>query len=102
MVNNSIPLHESILRAKKAIKAAGFQSGSFKPRGGTLTVDVTVPVCFDDWTLDENGLRQCVFDKIADAVADREEKLQTPTVFKASQKAVVNPQKKRGRPRKIA
>jgi hypothetical protein len=54
----------SILRAKRAIMRAGFQSGVFKPKAGTLTVEVHVPVCFTDFDGDDESLRGFVWDEI--------------------------------------
>jgi len=58
-------LQDKILKARKAIRAAGFASGKFKPSGTALRVDIIVPVTFDDFDLSMVDLAHYVRDKIA-------------------------------------
>jgi len=62
-------LSERVLAAKRAIFAAGFASGKFKPQGDALVVDVLVPVTFYDLSLGSDELWFHVLDSIRAAGA---------------------------------
>lgn len=49
-------LPDRVRAAKRAVQAAGFMSGAFKPRGSSLTLDVIVPVEFPDLSMTESEL----------------------------------------------
>lgn len=49
-------LQDRVLKAKQAIRAAGFHSGQFKPGGKSLRVDVVVPVTFHDFDKSQDEL----------------------------------------------
>ncbi len=45
----TLKLPFKVLKAKRAVKAAGFQSGKFRPSHGALRLEVLVPIVFEDW-----------------------------------------------------
>ena len=64
-------LQDRILRARHAIRDAGFNSHKYKPKGGVLRVDVLVPVYFDDGCFFRDDLENSVRQQISDAAAPK-------------------------------
>jgi hypothetical protein len=57
-------LQHRILAARKAITAAGFKSGKYKPKGGVLNVEVIVSVPFEDCSLPVDELKAAVLRRV--------------------------------------